>query len=83
MKIHYADDGRILGIYASHLQIPGNILEVSEKDLKKDFRATFGLGKYRVEKGEIKAVRGFRRPGGKALQAPFGVTLQPPQGKKS
>lgn len=61
MKIRYDDDGRIVGLYADHVDVAGQTITVSDKTLKKDFRETFAQGKYRVKAGKIVAVRGFRK----------------------
>ena len=72
MKIRYDEQGRILGAYADHLEVPGNVVKVEDKTLKKDFRSTFSLGKYHVKDGKIKAVRGFRPHSTKKLEGLMG-----------
>jgi len=71
MKIRYDDNGRIIGVYADHLEVPGDVVAVSEKTLKKDFKATFSQGKYRVENGQLAKVPNFRKRSTNKLEALF------------
>ncbi|MCP4127250.1 MAG: hypothetical protein GY753_09335 [Gammaproteobacteria bacterium] len=62
MKIYYTKAGLITSACDDNETVEGQFLQLDAAKIKKDFLDTFALGKYRVEKGKLVAVKGFRKP---------------------